>query len=277
MFIELSRAVHRRNAVFALLFCNLLMSLSLLLVPETLPTDSSATQGVEATPTLTISGSHSLNLTVGPGQFGTSELQDLVVETTNYTGYTMTIAPSTGESTDLVNTMLSTATIPSIVDATTAANFEDLNSAAYGLSIDEGTNYLPVTSGATINTTSGPTDSTTGALTLKLAAKTQADTPAGTYTKSFTVSAVANTPLYSVTFDANAGDDDVTNMPDQNPQTTGVSGINLTLSSAIPQRSGYNFLGWSEDQDAATASYHSMQQSITLSPFMLSGRMCLMY
>ncbi|MBR3318935.1 hypothetical protein IKG06_00305, partial [Candidatus Saccharibacteria bacterium] len=186
MFINFSKAVFRRNAVFALLFCSALMALSILLVPEALPSNSSATPGVEAIPTLAISGSHTLELTTNPGQFGTSDSQNLVVETTNHTGYTMTIAPSTGQSTELVNTVLNTATIPSISESTTATNFANLSTAAYGLSIDEGTNYLPVTTDATIKSTNTATDSTTGAFTLTLGAKAISSTPAGTYTNSFT-------------------------------------------------------------------------------------------
>ncbi|MBR3318965.1 InlB B-repeat-containing protein, partial [Candidatus Saccharibacteria bacterium] len=254
MFIKLSKAVHRRNAVFALLFCSVLMVLSILLVPETLPADTSATTGVEATPTMTINGSHALELTVNPGQFGTSESQNLVVTTTNYTGYTMTIAPSTGESTELVNTTLNTATIPSIASATTATSFQNQSSAAYGLSVDNGTNYLPVTTDATIKSTNAATDSTTGAFTLKLGAKTQADTPAGTYTNSFTLTSTANPALYSITFDANAGSDTVTNIP------TGaqLSGAEVVLPfTPTPTRTDYRFLGWDTNQNAIEPTYTS--------------------
>ena len=254
MFIKLSKAVHRRNAVFALLFCSALMALSILLVPETLPADTSATTGVEATPTMTINGSHALELTVNPGQFGTTDAKNLLITTTNYTGYTMTIAPSTGDSTELVNTVVNTATIPSIANTTTANNFQNQSSAAYGLSVDNGTNYLPVTTDATIKSTNAATDSTTGAFTLKLGAKTQADTPAGTYTKSFTLSATANPALYSVTFNANAGEDTVTNMP------TGaqLSGAEVVLPfNPAPTRTGYRFLGWDTNDNATDPTYKS--------------------
>ena len=264
MQLEISSTA-RRKTIYSVIAGGILFLLSFLLVPETLPSNSSATPGVEAIPTLAISGSHSLNLTVGPGQFGTSDSQNLVVETTNYTGYTMTIAPSTGESTDLVNTALNTATIPSIANTTTAADFENLNSAAYGLSIDEGTNYFPVTSGATINTTSGPTDSTTGALTLKLGAKTQSDTPAGTYAKSFTLTAVANTAAYDITFDANADTDTVYNMPLASAAT--LSGLELTLPfDPAPNRRGYSFLGWDTNQNATIPQYTSSNNILEIDP-----------
>ncbi len=55
---------------------------------------------------------------------------------------------------------------------------------------------------------------------------------------------------FTVTYDANGGDE--TTVPD--PQTK-EKGKPLTLSSEIPERTGYGFIGWSEDADAATAQY----------------------
>lgn len=50
--------------------------------------------------------------------------------------------------------------------------------------------------------------------------------------------------------------DTVTNMPEPNPQTeksnTGM--VTFTVSSAIPAREGYNFLGWAGNPDATTAT-----------------------
>lgn len=53
---------------------------------------------------------------------------------------------------------------------------------------------------------------------------------------------------YTVTFNANGGN----NAP--SPQTFQV-GSSVTLSDVTPTRAGYRFLGWSEDPNAATASY----------------------
>ena len=50
----------------------------------------------------------------------------------------------------------------------------------------------------------------------------------------------------------------VTNMPVPNPQTetsnTGM--VTFTVSSAIPARDGYTFLGWADDADATAVQYH---------------------
>ena len=67
---------------------------------------------------------------------------------------------------------------------------------------------------------------------------------------------------YTVTYNANGG----SGAP---ASQTAISGINLTLSSAIPTRSGYSFLGWSTDSNATTATYakgatYTANKSVTL-------------
>ena len=53
---------------------------------------------------------------------------------------------------------------------------------------------------------------------------------------------------YTVTFDANGG----TNAPSSQTKTYGVA---LTLTTAIPTRANYRFVGWSKDRNATSASY----------------------
>ena len=53
---------------------------------------------------------------------------------------------------------------------------------------------------------------------------------------------------YTVTYNANGG----SGAP---ASQTAISGINLTLSSTVPTRSGYTFLGWSTSSTATTATY----------------------
>lgn len=63
--------------------------------------------------------------------------------------------------------------------------------------------------------------------------------------KSFTVPALAS---YTISYNANGG----SGAP---ASQTKYYGKSLTLSSTRPTRSGYNFIGWSTDSDAATADY----------------------
>ena len=67
---------------------------------------------------------------------------------------------------------------------------------------------------------------------------------------------------YTVTYNANGG----SGAP---ASQTAISGINLTLSSTVPTRSGYTFLGWSTDSNATTATYakgatYTANKSVTL-------------
>ncbi|MBQ3473933.1 InlB B-repeat-containing protein [Candidatus Saccharibacteria bacterium] len=92
------------------------------------------------------------------------------------------------------------------------------------------------------------------------------NTDPGTYTKNFVVTVVANNPQYSVTYNANAGTDTVTNMP-SNVSVSSSSTGTITLSSDVPVRSGYNFLGWDTSSSATTPTYATGNtNTITLEP-----------
>ncbi len=68
--------------------------------------------------------------------------------------------------------------------------------------------------------------------------------------------------VFTVHYDANGG----TGQPDDQDKNKGVK---LTLSSVVPTRSGYTFVGWSEDKNATGATYgangaYNEDRSITL-------------
>lgn len=67
--------------------------------------------------------------------------------------------------------------------------------------------------------------------------------------------AVPPTVTYTLTYYPNTTDL-VTNMPSPNPvtQKSSTSPVTFTVSSAIPAREGYNFLGWAGNPDATTAT-----------------------
>lgn len=67
--------------------------------------------------------------------------------------------------------------------------------------------------------------------------------------------AVPPTVTYTLTYYPNTTDL-VTNMPSRNPvtQKSSTSPVTFTVSSAIPAREGYNFLGWAGNPDATTAT-----------------------
>jgi len=67
-------------------------------------------------------------------------------------------------------------------------------------------------------------------------------------TENLALYAVWETAAYSVTYNANGG----ANAPAAQTKT---HGTDLTLSSVIPTRAGYTFIGWSANSEATTAEY----------------------
>ena len=84
---------HSRRLAYSIIGFNVLFVLSLFLLPTILPGASFADEPITVNPSITIGNSGSLALSVNPGQFASSS-EDITVTTTNYTGYTMTIAPT---------------------------------------------------------------------------------------------------------------------------------------------------------------------------------------
>ena len=83
-------------------------------------------------------------------------------------------------------------------------------------------------------------------------ATTATYTAGGSYTDNASVTLYAvwryKPATYTVTFDANGG----TNAPSSQTKTYGVA---LTLTTAIPTRANYCFIGWSKNRNATSASY----------------------
>lgn len=99
--------------------------------------------------------------------------------------------------------------------------------------------------------------SSTYTLTIQPGANTQSIPSAsgGYYSTSSnrsTVNAISisSTPTYTVQYNANGGSGAPSNQ-------TKISGVNLTLSSTVPTRTGYVFVGWGVSATATSASYQS--------------------
>ena len=215
-------------------------------------------------PTISITLSNLSPLELSPGDFGATS-QNVSVTTNNYTGYIVNLANSVN-STDLINSSDNTLTIPTIVlpsgrSSITANEF----ASGYGISTD-GVNYVPAPTTSN-NLVIGSTNSSgSNTYTLTFGAKPASATPMGIYTKTFVITAVVNNPQYSVTYNANAGTDTVTNMP-TNQSVTVSSSSTITLASDVPVRSGYSFLGWDADNTATTPTYaNGSTNTIALEP-----------
>ena len=203
-------------------------------------------------PTISISLSTLSPLDVTPGHFD-SVSQTISVTTNNYTGYTSTLTNPTN-STDLVHTSDNTLVIPTITlpSGTTSIVSSDFTS-GYGISTDN-THFVPApTSPNNIQIGSNNT-SGTGSHILTFGVKPDTSTNAGTYIKTFVVTAIVNNPQYSVTYDANAGTDTVTNMPNNQSAIISSTGT-FTLPDTVPSRTSYIFLGWDTNSTATTPTY----------------------
>ena len=216
-------------------------------------------------PTLTINLGSLSSLDLMPGNFG-SVSQSVSITTNNYTGYTVNLTNPTN-STDLINTNDNTLTIPTITlpNGVTSITENDFDS-GYGISID-GTNYLPAPTSNSDGILIGSSNiAGTNSYTLTFGAKPASDTKAGIYSKTFVITAIVNHPQYSITYNANAGTDTVTDMPTNQSTITSTTGT-VTLPSDVPIRSGYTFLGWDTNNTATTPTYPTgTTNTITLEP-----------
>lgn len=74
--------------------------------------------------------------------------------------------------------------------------------------------------------------------------------PEGIFAKSETVYFDINKTAHTVTYDANGGE----NAPEPDIKQNNISTV---LTSQVPEREGYKFLGWSDKPDAASAKYRA--------------------
>ena len=185
------------------------------------------------------------------------------VFTTNYTGYTLSIASpdnttyNDGKLTNEIdNNCKSTGTCP-VLNTISSASSSITTNGTWGyrpskLNSSANSNYLPspTTTGTTIDITTSANGATTSSAssnatnyTIGLAAKANNTQAAGTYTNTYVLQAVGNPITYAITYSDNSGDSSVSNMPTS--ATTGsTNSANIILSNANPTRTGYMFSGW---------------------------------
>ena len=206
------------------------------------------------------------------GEFGDSADATITVNTDNFTGYTLQIL-SKG-STSLTST--SGQTIESIDSSITENTFKNNSSynnkwgykpsqyvtSSNGVNIKTTNvdNYLPAptTSGDTLDITDAP-NSSSNSYTISIGARADFDLDAGAYTGDFMIVALSNDVVYNVTYDKNT-EDTVQDMPSVNPQGTEIAGGTaaedsyMTLSDAVPTRTGFTFAGWCDTKPVEDAT-----------------------
>ena len=204
-----------------------------------------------------------------PGQFD-SATQLISASTTSSTGYTIMIR-TTGASSSLSNIVddnyiIPTFTLPSGAESIPVSGL----GYGYGISIDNGANYLPVPEPTATNGTTLFKTTASGANThnLTFGVKVPLNTTAGTYENTFVVEIVANIiscPVERICYFGN-DDDGTGTMPDQIVSSN--SSVDLTPSNF--SRTGYGFRGWNTKADG-TGTYYGPGQTISVGDLTAEG------
>ncbi|MBR0488405.1 hypothetical protein IJJ39_01885 [Candidatus Saccharibacteria bacterium] len=170
------------------------------------------------------------------------------LSTTNFTGYTLTIASNTNTST-LTNTnggSLSSISSPideSTFNTTTYNNMWGYKPNYYGSSANSNFLPSPTTTASTLDETSSA-NSTAKSYTIALGARADYTNASGTYSSSnYKLMYVANPVAHSITFADNSGDSTVANIPAVQSSDS-VTTTTIVLTSATPTRTGYSFKSW---------------------------------
>ena len=183
------------------------------------------------------------------GSFNKSSNTTISASTTNATGYTLSIAAASATDSDkLINSGDNTAKLSSITEAVTEEQFKALSGTDYNnkwgylpSKYNSGANSdflpAPTTVGDILDVTSGA-NVTPNEYTLAIGARIDSSVKTGSYTNTYVVRLVANAKPYTLIYDDNV----VSNMP---ADTVGQSdGDTVAVSSTVPVRLGYTFLGW---------------------------------
>ena len=223
--------------------------------------------------TISMSDSSAVSLDVlgtQEGSFSKSASRSFSVSTDNITGYTLSIRSNTASGNDgsgvllyngnddtyVINSIGSENNFPTNGISENIYRNGDSNNNTYTntwgykpsmINSSNNSNFLPApdTTGDTLNITNcaNGTENTTcinasDTYSITLGAKVDSTVRIGSYSNTFVILAVANAIPYSIIYNDNV----VTSMPvDINSNSTGNS---VTISSTVPVRDGYSFLGW---------------------------------
>lgn len=208
-------------------------------------------------------------VTIGLGEsatdFGSTKMTTLCENSTDHKVFAVGFSNNTVGNTSLINSS-NNLTIPT---GTAVGNYSN-----WSMKITKDTSsYLPAnltiennfgsshevpTSTTMIASYEGGTDSSIGSSILSsYSAQASTTQPGGNYSGKvkYTLTATEIYSRYTITYDANAGADTVTNMPSPNPEQGIALVSTVYLSEATPEREDYKFLGWSTSSSATTPEY----------------------
>lgn len=209
---------------------------------------------------------NALNLSVQPNNtFTKSSSGRISVKTDAFAGYTLFIRAE--NSNELINGNNSLASITNNLTEEQYKASGNTNTWGYQpnkFNNSNNSSFLPgpTTENSIIEKTSVKND-TVNSYDIVLGAKIDSSIPNGIYTNTFIFTATVNTVTYNITYNLNEG-----NWTDKSPQSGSTTNNTITLSDAIPTRSGYDFLGWcsvSTSTDECTGTTYQPGNSINLS------------
>ena len=250
---------HRSLGRVAFVSLAILMGLSAFTIfPVSTESDATKAAPIPSETTLSLSTSNLslvFDITDVNGTFAASDPATISVSTNNYTGYTLNFS-STSSDTNATKLVNGDNAIDSISAASTPEEFSVNNWGYLPSKFNSLDNVLyrpaPDTNGSVLDRTN-TANLESNEYTVVLGAKADYSTPAGTYQNTFKFTAVANPVTYSVTYNKNT-EDTVTNMPTNLAGDTAATSV--TISDLVPQREGYDFLGWNTSADGSGATYN---------------------
>ena len=226
------------------------------------------TYATEGSITISLRDSVNLNLLGGDteGSFGKSTVATASVETTNFTGYTLTIEGGNDDGA-LTGMNNSANRIPSIASVDANVDEETFRTGSkymntWGFrpgSIYNGTTTLENNNYQVAPTHDNPLtmDVTRAAnwgypkeYTLALAAKVNSEIPNDSYTGTFTLAATGNHYNYHIGYTDNSN-----SIPDDQIGE-GVTDGSVTLSSVTPTKDGFVFQGWCAQETTVNPATH---------------------
>ena len=190
-----------------------------------------------------------IGVTNASGTFKKSANNTITASTDNLTGYTLSIKTTdTSASTTPPALKNGSDTMPSITSAVTEEQFSSLTATNYNNKYG----YLPSKLNSAANTSFLPSPDLTGNIidrtsvanttpneyTMAIGARIDQTIPFGSYSNTFEVLLVANAIPYTIIYNDNV----VGNMPVDVDTTSATSSVQI--SSKVPSREGYSFLGW---------------------------------
>ena len=250
-FIKRSRQI--RIVAFISCFAFVLLSFTILhpLSSPTQPTEAATGSSQSSSLTLDLASSSAsvdLLVTDPEGSFAVSSSNaEFNVTTNNFTGYTLSIMSSNDEGLLTSTNGSSLSSITSAISLDTFAGSTSYNGkwgyrpSVYNAALNTSFLPSPTTTATTLDTTTAPNTSTPNYYTIEIGVRSDYTTASSSYTNTFIITAVSNPINYTISYDSNTSDN-VTNMPAT--QSSSTMATNIVLSSDVPVRDGYDFMGW---------------------------------